>query len=48
MESIVGTLIDVGLGKIQEQDLVNIINQKDKYFFVFCIRKFILSLILSM
>ena len=30
VRSIVGTLIDVGLGKIQEQDLVNIINQKDR------------------
>ena len=30
VRSIVGTLIDVGLSKIQEQDLINIITQKDR------------------
>ena len=30
VRSIVGTLIDVGLSKIQEKDLIDIINQKDR------------------
>ena len=30
VRSIVGTLIDVGLSKIQEIDLIDIINQKDR------------------